>query len=145
MTVAPVEAPLQALQRYCIRVPSEKPLATTRLEMQFPELLEVVQVDSPPGWRATTQKDRQGRIAGALWEGGSIPARQSLEFGVVARNPRGPAELAWKAIQTYLDGSEVHWIGPPGAQFPAAITKVGGGPIASARACASGAASSATH
>jgi hypothetical protein len=47
-----------------------------------------------------------------------------LEFGVVARNPQAPTALIWKAIQKYQDASEVHWIGPPQAQFPAAITHV---------------------
>lgn len=121
-------------------MPSEKSIATTGLEVQFPETIEVTRLESPAGWQATAQKDRRSRIASALWQGGSIPPRQFLEFGVVARNPAAETELAWKAIQTYADGSEVHWIGPPRAQFPAAITSVRPGATEKADACSGGSA-----
>jgi uncharacterized protein YcnI len=127
VTVAPLEASSGAVQRYCIRVPSEKSIPTTALEVQFPEALEVTDTDVPPGWRVTAVKNRQGRIASALWEGGRIAPKQFVGFGVLARNPAVETELAWKAIQTYQDGSEVHWIGPPRAQFPAAVTRVRAG------------------
>lgn len=112
------------MQRYCIRVPSEKSIPTMRLELQFPEALEVTAIEPPPGWRAHAQKDRAGRISGALWEGGEIAPRHSLHFGVLARNPDREMTLRWKAIQTYQDGSEVHWVGPARAQFPAAVTRI---------------------
>ena len=124
VTVAPREAPSGATQRYCIRVPSEKSVPTIGLEAEFPAHLEVSAIEVPTGWHGTARKDRQGRIVSASWEGGSILPGQSLEFGVVARNPETPTALIWKAIQKYQDASEVHWIGPPQAQFPAAITHV---------------------
>ena len=130
------------MQRYCIRVPSEKSIATTSVEVQFPDSIEVTQLESPAGWQATAQKDRRSRTASVLWRGGSIPSRQFLEFGVVARNPATEVELAWKAIQTYADGSEVHWIGPPRAQFPAAITWVRAGGTEKVDACSGGSARS---
>ena len=112
------------MQRYCIRAPSEKPIPTIGLEVEFAAGLEVSAIEGPTGWHGTAFKDRQGHIVGASWEGGSIPPRMALEFGVVARNPSAPTTLAWKAIQKYQDGSEVHWVGPPDAQFPAATTRV---------------------
>jgi uncharacterized protein YcnI len=121
-------------------VPSEKLIATTGVEVQLPESIEVTQLESPVGWHATAQKDRRGRTASALWQGGSIPPRQFMEFGVVARNPAAEVELAWKAIQTYADGSEVHWIGPSRAQFPAAVTSVRAGAAEKADACSGGSA-----
>lgn len=124
VTVSPTDSPSGTEQRYCVRVPSEKPLSTISLEVEFPPNLAVSAVEAPPGWRATAYKDRQGRIASGMWEGGAIPPRQLLEFGVVARNPETPTTLTWKAIQKYQDGSEVQWIGPPQAQFPAATTNV---------------------
>ena len=124
VTVAPGEAPSGTVQRYCIRVPSEKSVPTIGLEAEFPAQLEVSAVEAPAGWRGTARKDRQGRIVSASFEGGSIAPRHSLEFGVVARNPETPAALIWKAIQKYQDASEVHWIGSPQAQFPAAMTHV---------------------
>jgi uncharacterized protein YcnI len=136
--VTPPEASPGAVQRYCIRVPSEKSIATTAVEVQFPDSIEVTELESPAGWQAAAQKDRRSRTASALWQGGSIPPRQFLEFGVVARNPAAEMDLAWKAIQTYADGSEVHWIGPPRAQFPAAITSVRASATQKADACSSG-------
>jgi uncharacterized protein YcnI len=124
VTVAPKEAPSGAMQRYCIRVPSEKSVPTIGLEVEFPVRLEVSAIEVPTGWHGTARKDRQGRIVSASWEGGSISPGQSLEFGVVARNPETSTTLMWKAIQKYRDASEVHWIGPPQAQFPGAITHV---------------------
>ena len=112
------------MQRYCIRTPSEKPIATIGVEVEFAPELEVTAVEAPTGWRGTAHKDRQGRIRSADWEGGKIPPRSALEFGVVARNPAAPTTLVWKAIQKYQDGSEVHWVGPREAQFPAAVTRV---------------------
>ena len=124
VTVAPREAPAGATQRYCIRVPSETSFPTIGLEAEFPVNLEVSAIEVPAGWRGTARKDRRGRIVSASWEGGSIPPGQSLQFGVVARNPAMPTALIWKAIQKYQDASEVHWVGPPQAQFPAATTRV---------------------
>ncbi len=134
--VVPAEAPPGVVQRYGLLVPSEKPIPTTRVEVQFPDGLHVTEVEALPGWRGTTRKDRQGRILSAIWEGGSIPPGQFVEFGVVAKNPEAQAELTWKAIQTYQDGSEVQWIGPPGAQFAGAVTQVraaGGAPASAER------------
>jgi uncharacterized protein YcnI len=124
VTVAPIEATAGIVQRYCIRVPSEKSVPTVGLEVQFPNNLEVTAIEAPPNWRGTPHKNRSGRIVSASWEGGSILPKQYLEFGVLAHNPTVQTTLTWKAIQTYQDASEVHWIGPPRAQFPAALTRV---------------------
>jgi uncharacterized protein YcnI len=124
VSVAPKDAPSGATQRYCIRVPSEKSVPTIGLEAEFPINLEVSAIEAPAGWRGVVHRDRQGRIVGASWDGGSIPPAHSLQFGVLARNPQKPTDLIWKAIQKYQDGSEVHWVGPPQAQFPAARTRV---------------------
>lgn len=124
VTVAPKEAPPGATQRYCIKVPTEKSIPTVGLEVEFPEGLTITSIEAPNGWKGKALKDRQGRIVSASWEGGNISPGQSLEFGVVAQNPETPTTLVWKAIQKYQDGSEVHWIGPSRAQFPAARTSV---------------------
>jgi uncharacterized protein YcnI len=138
VTVEPAEAAAGIVQRYCVRVPSEKKIPTTRVELQFPDGLEVTAVEEVPGWRGSVQKGRQGRIVGATWDGGSIPPKQSAVFPVLARNPSTRTELTWRAIQTYQDGSEVHWIGAPKAQFPAALTRVVTGAQARVNECSGG-------
>ena len=124
VAVAPAEARAGVAQRYVVTVPSEKTMPTTRVEIDFPAELRVTDVDAPTGWTATRQTGKGGRLVGAVWSGGSIPPEQSADFGIVARNPDSPATLRWKVIQTYRDGSEVHWTGPLTAEFPAAVTVV---------------------
>lgn len=124
VTVAPAEAPAGAEQRYALTVPGEKPVPTTGVEVQLPAELRVISVPPPPGWGVTTQAGRDGRILGATWSGGAVAAGESIELVVVARNPDAAATLAWRVIQTYRDGSEVHWNGPPGGEFPAATSRV---------------------
>jgi len=124
VAVSPAESPAGIVERYRLAVPGEKPVPTTRVEVQFPAALRVSAVQALAGWRTTTQQDRDGHLVGALWEGGQLPSGHFLELGIVAANPAVPADLTWKVIQTYQDGSEVHWVGPPGAEFPAAVTRV---------------------
>jgi uncharacterized protein YcnI len=123
--VQPIESPGHARQQYTIAVPSEKRLATVRVEIQFPPGLLVTELESPSGWRVTPEVSG-GQILGAVWDGGSIPTGQFATFGVLAENPTGPGELVWSAIQTYEDGSEVQWTGPEDSEFPATRTRVQG-------------------
>lgn len=122
--VVPGESASGAIERYGIRVPSEKPSPTVRIEVQFPTSLRVLDFESVYGWQLTTQTDSTGRPIDAIWEGGSIGPNQYAEFGLRAQNPARGTELRWTVIQTYQDGSEVQWIGAPSAEFPAATTHV---------------------
>jgi uncharacterized protein YcnI len=124
VVVFPAEGPTAVVQRYALLIPTEKASPTTRVEIQFPESLRVTEIEAVSGWRSTAQRDREGRIVGASWEGGLVPPGQFLAVGVLARNPDAPGEIAWKLIQTHQDGSEIHWIGPPSAEFPAAVTAI---------------------
>jgi uncharacterized protein YcnI len=122
--VVPAESIAGETQRYGLRVPTEKPIPTVRVEVQFPPGLRVLDFEAIGGWRLSSQTDGAGRPLGAVWEDGSIPAGQFAEFGLRAQNPDREAELRWTVIQTYADGTEVQWVGPPTADFPAAITHV---------------------
>ena len=124
VVVFPAEGPPSVVQRYALLIPTEKASPTTRVEIQFPDRLRVSEIEVVSGWRSTAQRDREGRIVGASWEGGQVPPGHFFAVGVLARNPDAPGEMAWKLIQTYQDGSEIHWIGPPSAEFPAAVTAI---------------------
>ena len=124
--VVPQESAAGALERYGIRVPTEKPVPTIRVEVQFPDALHVMDIEAAPGWQVTMQTGSGGRPVGATWEGGSIPVGQFAEFALRAQNPSGQADLRWAVIQTYADGTEVQWVGPSNAEFPAATTRVRG-------------------
>jgi uncharacterized protein YcnI len=125
--VVPADSPAGAMERYGIRVPTEKAVPTVRVEVEFPSGLRVLDIQASPGWQVTVQTESGGRPVGATWDGSSIPAGQFAEFGLRAQNPDGEAQLHWSVIQTYADGSEVQWIGPATAEFPAATTRVRGG------------------
>jgi hypothetical protein len=84
----------------------------------------VLSVEAPPGWSAATHGGSDGRIVGATWSGGTLAPGHAIELSLVARNPDVSVSLAWRVIQTYRDGSEVHWNGPSNAEFPAATTRV---------------------
>jgi uncharacterized protein YcnI len=122
--VDPTESQAGKTQLYTIVVPSEKRSDTVQVEVQFPRVLAVLQLQAPAGWKVTPERDGSGHILGALWEGGSVPFEQFVEFGVLAQNPSGAGGLAWSAVQTYADGSEVQWVGPETSQFPATVTHV---------------------
>jgi uncharacterized protein YcnI len=122
--VVPRESVAGTTERYGIRVPSEKPIATVRVEVQFPAAVRVLDFEAAAGWQLTTQTDGSGRPVDAVWQGGVIGPNQYAEFGLRAQNPAQPTDLRWTVIQTYEDGSEVQWVGPPTAQFPAASTRV---------------------
>ena len=124
VAVFPAEGPPAVVQRYALVIPTEKTSPTTRVEIQFPPGLRVSEIEAVPGWRSVAQRDREGRIVGASWEGGQVPPGHFLAVGVLARNPDAPGEIAWKLIQTHQDGTEIHWIGPPSAEFPAAVTAI---------------------
>lgn len=124
--VVPATSRPGVVERYGIRVPTEKPIPTVRVEVEFPAGLRVADIEASPGWQLSVQTESGGRPIGAVWEGGSIAAGQVAEFGLRAQNPERDADLRWSVIQTYADGSEVQWIGPPNAEFPAATTRVSG-------------------
>ena len=122
--VSPDQSPAGSTVRYVLSVPSEKPQATVRIEVQFPRQVRVSQLEPLAGWSITPERDASGRILGAIWEGGRIGAGEFVELAVLADNPPRSEDVAWAAIQTYEDGSEVQWTGSPQSQFPATVTHV---------------------
>jgi uncharacterized protein YcnI len=126
VVIEPAQSPAGATLHYTIVVPGEKHADMVKVEVQFPRPLVVLQLMAPVGWQVTPQKDGTERIVGAVWEGGAVPFDQFVKLGVLARNPRSTTDLSWSVIQMYADGSEVQWLGPETAQFPATITRVRG-------------------
>jgi uncharacterized protein YcnI len=124
--VQPAEAPPGAYQRYVLRVPTEREVATTRIEIRFPAEVTVVSFADVPGWELEVVTDSAGRIVGAAWTG-TLPPQRFVEFPFVAVNPREDGTIAWPVIQTYAGGEVVEWIGPEDSDTPASITLVTGG------------------
>lgn len=124
VSVRPRESTAGTSQQYTMRVPTEKNIATVRIEIEFPALAEISAVDEKPGWNLELKRDAAGKLVGAIWSGSSIAPREVAEFTFTARNPNEEAKLQWKAIQIYEDGSRSEWTGPAGSRTPASVTTI---------------------
>ncbi len=118
VTVWPRQSELGAREKYVVRAPNEKTIATVRVEGDFPPEVRVTQLEQVPGWTVEARRDGAGTIVGAVWSG-SLPPDQFAEFGLLAANPKTGAVLTWKFTQVYADGSKVEWTGPAGSRTPA--------------------------
>ena len=118
VTVSPKVSSPGAWEKYAIRVPNEKKVATTSLEVRFPAGVRVMSFEDKPGWTIEPVRDAAGAITGARWTG-QLPPERFTEFGVIAVNPKQAAELTFTAVQTYADGSVANWSGAPGSKDPA--------------------------
>ncbi len=124
--VYPDLAPPGAYQKYVLRVPTERDLPTTRIEIRFPEAITVVSFADVSGWQLETRMDEAGRIVGATWTG-TLPPQRFVELPFVAVNPREETTLTWPVVQTYAGGEVVEWSGPEGSDTPASITRIAEG------------------
>lgn len=113
-----------AYEKYVLRVPNEKAVPTTRVEIRFPAGLRVVSFSDVPGWQLEEIRDSAKAIIGAVWTG-SLPPERFIEFPFVAVNPESHATLTWPTYQTYASGERVDWIGPEKSEHPASSTAIG--------------------
>lgn len=122
--VHPDLAPPGAYQKYVLRVPTERDVPTTRIEIQFPDAVTVVSFADVPGWEVEVRTDEAGKVVGAIWTG-TLPPQRFVEFPFVAVNPREETTLTWPVVQTYEGGEVVEWSGPEGSDAPASVTRIG--------------------
>ena len=118
VTVSPKVSTPGAWEKYEIRLPNEKTVPTTSLEVRFPAGLRIMSFEDKPGWTVEPVRDATGAITGARWTG-QLPPERFTEFGVIAVNPKQAGELSWKATQTYADGARVEWSDGKDSKTPA--------------------------
>src|ERR687897_3149873 len=106
-----------------VSVPTEKEVPTTKIRVEVPEGFLLSGVQPVPGWEHTFQEDG-GVVTAVTFSGGEIRPREFQQFLVQAQVPEEPGEYAWKAIQTYEDGSVVEWTAPPDSEEPASVIEV---------------------
>jgi uncharacterized protein YcnI len=123
VTVWPKQSVAAAHEKYVVRVPNEKAVATVAVEVRVPEGVRAVSFEDKPGWTVTPLRNAAGVIVALRWEGRLEPERFA-EFGLIAVNPGTAGELAWPAVQTFADGARVEWAGAPGSPTPAPRTAV---------------------
>lgn len=124
VTIWPPQSAPGAFEKYTVRVPSERPSPTIRVEVDIPETVTFSRVMPKPGWRYETARNAAGRVTSIIWSGGSIGPEEFDEFEFQARNGRDPGKVAWKSRQVYADGTIVAWDGAEGSSNPAAITEL---------------------
>jgi uncharacterized protein YcnI len=117
-------------EKYVLRVPNEKTIATTRVEIRFPADLRVTAFSDVAGWQLEVLTDSAKRIVGAVWTGTLAPQR-FVEFPFVGANPKAAGQLVWPTFQTYADGQRVEWTGAPGTKTPASVTVISAPAVAS--------------
>jgi uncharacterized protein YcnI len=125
VTVSPSASSLGAWETYSVKMPNEKSVDTTGLEVRFPPGLQVKSFEDKPGWTIETVRDPSGAITGVRWTG-KLPPERFVQFGIIAVNPKTGSDLTFTATQTYADGSIVNWSGEPGSKTPAAHVTLGG-------------------
>ena len=118
-----------AYEKYVLRVPNEKAVATTRVELRVPAGVRVTSFADVPGWQLEVVMDSAKAITAAIWTG-SLPPQRFVEFPFVAVNPKTDTRIEWPAFQTYADGERVEWTGPEGSKSPASVTTVAAAPAA---------------
>ena len=133
VTVWPRTAAHGAYERYVVRVPNEKDVATTRVEIRFPAEVRISSFLDVPGWKLEVVTDSAGKITGAVWTG-NLPPKRFVEFPFVAVNPKEGASVVWPAFQTYAGNQLVEWTGPEGSKTPASVTKLTARPATGAAA-----------
>jgi uncharacterized protein YcnI len=121
--IFPAESPLGAREKYTMRVPNEKKVATIRVEGEFPVELNVYGFEFKPGWKIDFKKDDKGKIVGATWTGTIVPY-EFVEFGILGLNPTEGKVLTWRFVQFYEDGSKEEFIGPAGSRLPSPIVEL---------------------
>ena len=121
--VFPRQSTPGAYEKYVLRVPNEKAVATTKVELRFPTGVRVTSFADVPGWRLEITTDSTNATVAATWTG-TLPPQRFMEFPFVAVNPKTDARLEWPAFQTYADGERVEWTGPEGSKAPASVTMI---------------------
>ena len=121
--VFPKTSTTGAYEKYVLRVPNEKAVATTKVEIRFPAGLRVTSFADVAGWKLEVLTDSAKAIVGAIWTG-NLPPQRFAEFPFVAANPKTDTKLEWPAYQTYADGEKVEWTGPEGSKSPASVTTI---------------------
>lgn len=128
VVVGPEEVTAGDYETLTVSVPTEKEVPTTEVRVEVPDGFTLSGVQPVPGWEHDFE-EKGGLIRAVTWSGGEIGPQEFQQFLVQAQAPDEPGEYAWKAFQTYKDGSVVEWTGPADAEEPASIVAVvaGGG------------------
>src|ERR1051325_10333304 len=118
--INPTDSTAGGREKYTMRVPNEKQVGSSKVEGEFPAGLQVYDFEFKPGWKIDFKKDDKGNIIGATWTG-KLQPYEFIEFGMLAINPKQGANLTWKFVQYYDDGTKEEFTGPGGSRLPSPV------------------------
>lgn len=127
VVVTPSSVPAGSYQVFTLRVPSEEEAAnTTQVKVDVPDGVDVSRFEPKPGWTYTTETDSDGKITSFTWKAtdSGLTPTEFIQFNFQGKVAADATELAWKAHQTYSDGTVVDWTGGADADTPASVTSV---------------------
>ncbi len=110
--VNPKQVGVASFQTFTIGVPNERDTPTIALRLLVPDGVSYVSPNVKPGWTIDIKKTGEGedaKVSEISWTGGSIPSGQRDDFLFSVQVPVKETTLAWKAYQTYQDGTVVSW------------------------------------
>jgi uncharacterized protein YcnI len=99
-------------QVFALAVPTEKSVATTKVELTLPDGFSIDSFAPSPGWKRTATK------TDVTWSGGSVPQDEDAFFQFLA-SADSAKTYSFKVRQTYSDGSVVDWSGSESSDTPA--------------------------
>lgn len=135
VTVLPKETTQGSYEKFAVRVPVEKDVATVKVEVKFPlEQVTISRFEPKPGWTYEITKNNDDKITGVIWtaSGEGLGPNEFGEFYMQGKVADNATAIQWKAYQTYKDGSVVEWVGAEGSDKPASVTKVNAKPAGAA-------------
>ena len=115
-----------AYEKYTLRVPNEKNIATTRIQIDFPQSVRVISFTDVQGWTLEVVRDSAQRVTSAIWTGNLQPQR-FVELPFIAVNPKEAETLTWPVHQYYGE-ERVDWTGPAESKLPASATVIESSP-----------------
>lgn len=132
VSAQPPEQPAGGFTVVTLRVPNERPEATEKVEVQFPDGITSVRTKPVEGWTATVKMEQLdepiddghgGKVTEQVdtvtFSGGEVKEGEFQEFPLSFKLPE-EGELGdllfFPAIQTYVGGEEVAWTEKPASE-----------------------------
>ncbi len=132
--VTPSQADIGQELVFNVSSPNERQTPIVQVKLDIPSGVSAVVPTEEDGWTISTTTSGSGsdaEISSITWSGGQVPVGQRADFGFGAQVPAKATSLDWKAYQTYVDGTVVHWDQAPktsddatGNAGPFSVTKV---------------------
>jgi uncharacterized protein YcnI len=130
VVVAPAQANVGQELVFSVSSPNEQQTAMVSLKLDVPKGITGVVPTAKVGWTITTDGIGDD-VRSITWSAGELPVAQRDDFSFSAQVPAKASQVAWKAYQTYADGTVMHWDQQPagsddatGLAGPYSVTKV---------------------